>query len=373
MTDDPATSPSRPSTLTLVLAGIGIAVAALLLLAFLRNPGSGELTDRTWQLVAITGQTPAYQGVIASEDQPRYAIRFDTDGTFTARADCNTVLGGYEVSGRDGLTITPGPSTLVACPDGSYGSLFVHALSTVESWSTTDDQLTLTTTDGGTGTFIEGAAGVALGSPSPSTSATATESAAPTPSPSPSPTASPSPSPSPTPSPTAAPTAAPTETAGPTGSADATVAPTASAEPTPSPTPSPSPEPTPAPTPEPSPTPGDDLIDTSWQLATYASRDPEASGEVPAAERAKYTLAFAADGTFSSTADCNTINGSWVATADGGLTITPAQSTIVACPEGSYSDLYILALTSSQTYAITDGLLDVTLRREGTLGFEPTP
>jgi heat shock protein HslJ len=92
---------------------------------------------------------------------------------------------------------------------------------------------------------------------------------------------------------------------------------------------------------------------------------------IPAAERSKYTIAFAAGGTFSATADCNTINGQWVATADGGLSITPGASTIVACPDGSYGDLYVLALTNSASYAIATDVLTVTLKDGGSLGFEP--
>jgi heat shock protein HslJ len=95
--------------------------------------------------------------------------------------------------------------------------------------------------------------------------------------------------------------------------------------------------------------------------------------EVPVAERSKYTVAFAAGGTFSATADCNTLTGQWVATATGGLTITPGASTIVPCAEGSYGDLYILALTNSASYALADRALTITLEDGGTLGYEPTP
>ena len=82
---------------------------------------------------------------------------------------------------NDGITITPGPSTLVACPDGSYGSLFAHALGTVTTWAIADDQLTMTTADGGTGTFVEASGTAAVPSPTKSTtpSASASPSASP--------------------------------------------------------------------------------------------------------------------------------------------------------------------------------------------------
>jgi heat shock protein HslJ len=95
------------------------------------------------------------------------------------------------------------------------------------------------------------------------------------------------------------------------------------------------------------------------------------SGTVPAAERSKYTVSFAAGGTFSATADCNTITGQWTATANGGLSIVPGRSPIVPCGEGSYSDLYVLALSNSASYVVANAGLTVTLSDGGTLGYEP--
>jgi heat shock protein HslJ len=96
-------------------------------------------------------------------------------------------------------------------------------------------------------------------------------------------------------------------------------------------------------------------------------------GVVPAADRFKYTLAFVAGGTFRATADCNTVSGTWSATANGGLSIVPGPSTIVACAEGSYGDLYVLALSNSASYAVANTGLTITLSDGGTLGYEPAP
>jgi heat shock protein HslJ len=355
----------RTPTNIAAIAGIGLAVVVgIVLLALLtgRNPDTSGLIGRTWQLAAITGQTPAFQGVVPAEEQPRYTIAFADDSTFSARADCNTMIGTYALSGPDGITITPGPSTLMACPEGSYGSLFAHALETVTTWVITDSELTLTTSDGGTGTFVEGTGEVPTDTPSPT----------PSPSPSPTPTPTPSPTPSPTSSPTASPSPSPTAT--PTATGTETAEPTATARPTPTATPSPTPAPTPAPTPTPTPppAPGADLVGTSWQLTSYTIVDPVWQGVVPEAERSKYTVAFAADGAFSAIADCNTLAGQWTATATGGLSITPGPSSIVACPEGSLGDLYVLALTNSASYAIANEGLTITLRDGGTLVYEPT-
>src|SRR3954463_3713975 len=350
------------------LALVGALIGGGLLLMFLllnRGSGASALAGPTWQLAAITGQAPAFQGVVPPEDQGRYTIAFGDDGTFAARADCNALTGTYETTGRDAVTIVPGPSTLVACPDGSYGSLFAHALAKVTTWAIDAGELTLTTSDGGTGTFVAGSGAVTTPTEAPVES--------PTPTASPSPTPTPTPTPSPTPSPTPIPTLTPSLSPSPTPTAAPTASSTAQPSQTAAPTEEPTSAPTPAPTPSPTPSPGADLVGTSWQLTAITTRDPVHQGAVPEPERAKYTVAFAADGKFTAIADCNTVNGRWIATADGGLELAPASSTIVPCEEGSLGDLYVLALTNSASYAIANGGLTITLIDGGTLVFEKTP
>ena len=96
-----------------------------------------------------------------------------------------------------------------------------------------------------------------------------------------------------------------------------------------------------------------------------------AGADVPADQRANYTVSFAAGGTFSAAADCNVLTGTWTATAAGGLSIVPGPSNIVPCGDGSYGDLYVLALTNSASYAIANDGLTITLKDGGTLVYEP--
>ena len=381
---------NRPQATTVALIVVGVVIAGLLLFAFLtRGSDSGSLTGRTWQLAAITGKTPAFQGVIPPAEQPLYTIAFTTGGSFAARADCNAITGTYTLDRGDGMTITPGPSTLVACPDGSYGSLFAHALDTVATWAIAGAELTLTTSDGGTGTFVDSATAQVVPTPiastTPSAPPSASASAEPTASPTPSPTATPAPTA--TPEPTATPTASPTPpasaapsvapsaapTTAPTAAPTATPAPTAKPTPEPTATPAPTPTPTPKPTPAPTatPAPGGDLVGTTWQLASFTTRDPVSGGAIPPAERSKYTVSFAAGGTFSANADCNVLTGTWTATSTGGLSIVPGPSAIVPCGEESNGDLYILALTNSASYTIANNGLTITLKAGGTLVYEP--
>jgi heat shock protein HslJ len=156
----------------------GAALAALALVAGVLvvaacSSGSSDLTGKTWRLTAITEKTPAFQGVIPPVDAGKYTIEFKTDGTFGATADCNQVSGTYKTSGSS-LTITPGPSTMAYCGEGSFGDLYVHALSRAASYAVASDQLTITLTDGGTLTFAAGSsASPPASAAAPSASATA--------------------------------------------------------------------------------------------------------------------------------------------------------------------------------------------------------
>jgi len=102
----------------------------------------------------VTLVNPPFQGAVPAAQQSLYTLQLAANGTFTARADCNTLNGGYtpaNPSGTSGnLTLTPGPISLVACAEGSYSELYIAALTRTQSFSIANSQLTLTLSDGGT-------------------------------------------------------------------------------------------------------------------------------------------------------------------------------------------------------------------------------
>ena len=304
---------------------IALAIGATAILAACGGSSSSALTGKNWQLTAITEKVPAFQGVIPPADQTKYVITFNTDGTFTGTADCNQIAGTYKTSGSSGLTITPGISTMAMCPEGSFDTLFVHGLGRAKSYAIANDTLTITLTDDGTMTFVTG---VAAGSTPAATAAAATA--------------------KPTAAPTAKPTAAPT--------AKPTAAPTAA----------------PGATPAPSPAAG--LTGKAWQLTAITEKTPAFQGVVPADQQASYTITFNTDGTFSAKADCNTVSGTYntvdATAATGDLMLAPETATSAACADGSYSDLYILALGNAASYAIASNQLTITLHDQGTLTFK---
>ena len=130
---------------------IALGVAAILLVA--ACSGGSSLTGKTWQLTAITEQVPAFQGVVPAEDQANYTIEFMSDGTFSAKVDCNQVAGTYTTTSEGGLTILPGPSTMAACPEDSLAPQYLAGLSNAASYAIADGALTITLADGGTLVF----------------------------------------------------------------------------------------------------------------------------------------------------------------------------------------------------------------------------
>jgi heat shock protein HslJ len=125
----------RTAAATLALVVVMGAVAAC-------SPSGERLTGRTWQLSSVTEKVPAFQGVVPPEDQSRYTIKFNDDGTAAIKADCNNVAATYKTEGAN-ITIVPGPSTLVACPDDSLGDKFIAGLSSATTYNVRPAGLTL--------------------------------------------------------------------------------------------------------------------------------------------------------------------------------------------------------------------------------------
>ena len=315
---------------------LALAVATAAVLAACGTGGASGLTGKAWQLTAITEKVPAFQGVIPAADQSKYVITFNTDNTFTGTADCNQIAGTYRTTGSSGLTITPGISTMAFCPEESFGALFTHGLGRAKSYTIVNEQLTITLEDEGTMVFVVGPAA----SPSPAASNAPAASAAAT--------ATAKPTAKPTPKPTAKPTANPT------------VKPTTA------------PGVTPAPSAPPAASTG--LTGKVWQLTAITEKVPAFQGVVPADQQANYNVQFMTDLSFSAKADCNTLSGTYEtvdATASSGdLLLTTETATQAACPPGSYSDLYMIALSKVSSYAIVNNQLTITLIDEGTLVYK---
>ena len=96
------------------------------------------LTGVTWEWLSTT--TPVE--TITAADPTRYTIVFNEDGTANIQADCNSVGATYTAGDADlTLTILLGPSTAMACPEGSQADIFTAGLSNAAIYSFTDNDL----------------------------------------------------------------------------------------------------------------------------------------------------------------------------------------------------------------------------------------
>lgn len=110
------------------------------LAADLEPIGEEDLIDIFWQWVSLVETMPASQSMIA--DSENYNLIFRVDGTYSAKADCNQLMGSYELLGSQ-LRLEPGISTLAECgPDSSY-DFYRSLLEQVDGVGTRDGVLVL--------------------------------------------------------------------------------------------------------------------------------------------------------------------------------------------------------------------------------------
>lgn len=292
------------------------------------------LTGTVWQwLGTVTGEGP-----IEVADSSRYTIEFLDDGTAAIKADCNRVVAQYTVE-ESALTITPGPSTLAACPEDSQADVFVQQLSGAALYFFLDGDLYIDLfADSGTMRFGE----------LPTVDLPEPEAGAPT-------------------GTVNAPdgiflrtgpgTNFPTLGAAPQGDSGTLIgisedgqwyvvaAPSlpggqvwvsaqfvdaVNADDLPV---------------VPTPAPANSLVGPTWQWASTVTPVEV----ITAADPTRYTIQFLADGTAAIQADCNRVVAQY--TTDGqSITITPGPTTLAACPEDSQGDLFVQQLSNAAVF-----------------------
>jgi para-nitrobenzyl esterase len=113
----------------------------------------------------------------------------------------------------------------------------------------------------------------------------------------------------------------------------------------------------------------EDLGGTSWQLVKFRGGDGTV---LTPDEKAKYTLAFNADGSFAARIDCNRGRGAWTSPAAGRLEFGPMALTRAMCPPESLHDRIVRQLPYVRSYVIRDGHLFLSLMADGgSYEFEP--
>jgi uncharacterized protein YraI len=97
-------------------------------------PPAPAPTSSDSEITGILWKWQTYEDVVADSstrvDNPdKYTIVFNTDGTTTGQADCNTFSGTY--SQDNGFTISVTPDVMAACDQGSLDQQFLNLLDDV--------------------------------------------------------------------------------------------------------------------------------------------------------------------------------------------------------------------------------------------------
>lgn len=314
-----------------------------------------ELTGTVWQWVSLT--TPLDETAVA--DPTRYTITFNADGIAAIKADCNAVVASYTVDGSS-LTITPGPSTLVACPEDSIADQFVASLSNATVYFFLDGDLYMDMlADAGTLRFAAQEL-VDLPEPaddgSPRGTVTAPDGVFLRSGPG---------------------TEYPYVGTAPFGESGSIIGRSANGQWWVAAAPNlpdgqvwvsaqfveavnaddvPVVE---APPLEPS------LQGVTWQWVSLTTPETETIVNDPG----RYTIRFNADGTAGIKADCNTVLASY-STDESSITIVPGPTTLVACPEDSLDQQFVSSLSNAAIYFFQDGDLYLDMfASAGTLRF----
>ena len=119
------------------------AVVAVSLVACGSPAASASITGQTWQWSESGISEPA-----TIPDPENYTIQFNADGTYEAKVDCNSTGGSFTTTAEGGITISPGPMTLVGCPEGSLSDVYLAGLLGATSYTVSDTELVLTTAAG---------------------------------------------------------------------------------------------------------------------------------------------------------------------------------------------------------------------------------
>lgn len=122
---------------------VALALIVAVLSVMLTACTNRSLVGQTWLLAATTVSSPTFSGIVPPEWMTKYTIEFAEDGTWTGKADCNSVSGTYSTSGSDEIAIVRGPSTLAVCPEESLADLYLAGLESAETYRVAAEQLVL--------------------------------------------------------------------------------------------------------------------------------------------------------------------------------------------------------------------------------------
>lgn len=111
------------------------------------------------------------------------------------------------------------------------------------------------------------------------------------------------------------------------------------------------------------------LAGTAWQLVRFEGGDGKV---VTPAQRDRYTLDFAANGSLAARIDCNRGRGVWKSSSAPQLALSVPVMTRAFCGAGSMHDQLVKHLPLIRSFVIRDGHLFLSLQADGGIyEFEP--
>jgi heat shock protein HslJ len=128
-----------------VLPGLAASVVVLLVAACGGGEdSSSELVGVPWRWGAVVyGEADPTAPPTPIQRPDDYLLTLAEDGSFSAKADCNSVRGTYALSGSD-LMLELGPTTKAACGMDSFSADYIDLLREVASYDVyAEDSLAL--------------------------------------------------------------------------------------------------------------------------------------------------------------------------------------------------------------------------------------
>ncbi len=107
------------------------------------DAASAKLRSNAWYWQAVSEKNKETESIQSSGN---YALKFEDDGSVAIKADCNRATGRYVVDGNK-LTITVGPTTMMACPGNSLGEKMIAMLSRSSTFVATGSNLIIVLND----------------------------------------------------------------------------------------------------------------------------------------------------------------------------------------------------------------------------------
>lgn len=125
---------------SLLLAALPLAIACSARTPATPQNAVAGLGGTSWQLVRFQGSDDK---VLTPDDRAKYTIAFGTDGSVSARVDCNRGRGTWKSSEPNQLQFGPLALTRAACPPGSLHDRIVKDWEFVRSYTLKNGHLFL--------------------------------------------------------------------------------------------------------------------------------------------------------------------------------------------------------------------------------------